>query len=126
MKKIAFINNTWLFVAVLLACFAFSAAVRYQQFETWKQTPETYFVGERPMMTTLDAPFYLRWAREYNEGTFGQKNFLGNYPANTENIRDRSITQKFRDPQKISSASANPVITSPLSKHNGSGIARLP
>lgn len=99
--------NSFLFAGVLLFCFLISVGFRYQQFETWKQTPETYFVGERPMMTTLDAPFYLRWAREYNEGTFGQKNFLENYPANTENIRDRSITQKFRDPQKISSASAS-------------------
>ena len=44
--------NVWLFVAVLLACFAVSAWVRYQQFETWKLTPQAYFVGERPMMST--------------------------------------------------------------------------
>ena len=40
-------NNIWLFVAVLLACFAVSAGVRYQQFETWKLTPQAYFVGPR-------------------------------------------------------------------------------
>ena len=107
MKKIAFINNTWLFVAVLLACFVFSAGVRYQQFETWKQTPAAYFVGERPMMTTLDAPYWLRWAREYNEGTYGQKDALSNYPKNTKTFQDRNIPQKFRDPPKISSTSSS-------------------
>ncbi len=50
-------NNIWLFVVVLLACFAVSAGVRYQQFETWKLTPQSYFVGEIPMMTTLDSPY---------------------------------------------------------------------
>ena len=60
-------NNTWFFIAVLLAVFAVSVWVRYQQFETWKQNPDAYFVGERPMMTTLDAPTWLRGAREYND-----------------------------------------------------------
>ena len=66
-------NNIWLFVGMLLCCFAFSVGVRYQQFETWKLTPQAYFVGEKPMMTTLDAPFWLRWAREYNEDVFQQQ-----------------------------------------------------
>ena len=65
--------NVWLFVGVLLACFVVSAMVRYQQLEAWEQTPQTYYVGERPMMTTLDAPHWLRWAREYNEGVYRQK-----------------------------------------------------
>ena len=60
--------NSWLFSVILLICFVFSAAVRYQQFLTWQKTPSLYFVGERPMMTTLDAPSWLRGAREYNEG----------------------------------------------------------
>jgi undecaprenyl-diphosphooligosaccharide---protein glycotransferase len=107
MKKIAFINNTWLFVAVLLACFVFSAGVRYQQFETWKQTPAAYFVGESPMMTTLDAPYWLRLAREYNEGIYGQKGALADYPKNTETFQDRTIPQKFRDPPKIFSTSSS-------------------
>ena len=65
--------NSWLFAIVLLGCFAVSAGVRYQQFETWKKAPANYFVGERPMMTTLDAPVWLRFAREYNEGVYKQK-----------------------------------------------------
>lgn len=72
--------NSLLFAGVLLVCFLVSTGVRYQQFETWKKTPAAYFVGERPMMTTLDAPYWLRWAREYNEGTYGQKGGLRLYP----------------------------------------------
>ncbi|HIO11146.1 MAG TPA: hypothetical protein EYN12_05670, partial [Deltaproteobacteria bacterium] len=63
--------NSWLFAGVLLICFAVSAGVRYQQFETWKKAPTVYFVDERPLMTTLDAPFWLRLAREYNDVKFG-------------------------------------------------------
>ena len=72
-------NNLWLFAGVLLVCFLVSAGVRYQQFETWKKAPANFFVGERPMMTTLDAPIWLRWAREYNEGTFNKKSGLRCY-----------------------------------------------
>ena len=43
------------------------------RFETWGKSPPAFFVGERPMMTTLDAPFWLRGARDYNEGIFGLK-----------------------------------------------------
>ena len=90
-------NNTWFFVGVLLACFAVSVGVRYQQFETWKLTPQAYFVGERPMMTTLDAPYWLRWAREYNEGVFGQKNGLRIYPEKTDVYSGMSVPQYFQD-----------------------------
>ena len=91
-------NNVWFFVGVLLACFAVSVAVRYQQFETWKQTPQTYFVGERPMMTTLDAPYWLRLAREYNEGVLGQIKGLRGYPESTEKYQESSVPEKYRDP----------------------------
>ena len=46
--------------------------VRFQQFKTWEKAPAVFFVGDRPMMTTLDAPNWLRWAREDNEGIFGK------------------------------------------------------
>ena len=83
-------NNSWLFAGVLLVCFLVSAGVRYHQFETWKLTPQSYFVGERPMMTTLDAPYWLRWAREYNDGTYGQKDGLRGYPENTDTFKEMS------------------------------------
>jgi len=95
-------NSSLLFVGVLLVCFAVSVGKRYQQFETWKKTPAIFFVGERPMMTTLDAPYWLRWAREYNEGIFGEKDGLRNYPEGTEIfhekfVKELSIPQKYTD-----------------------------
>ena len=94
---------------MLLACFAVSAGVRYQQFETWKLTPQSYFVGDRPMMTTLDAPYWLRLAREYNEGTFGQKEGVRDYPGGTDTFREMSpkelsLPLKYTDPTPASSS----------------------
>ena len=85
--------NVWLFFAVLLAVFTVSVGVRYQQFETWKKTPGAYFVGERPMMTTLDAPYWLRLARELNEGVYGQKDGLRGYPDSS--LRQSSMNFRF-------------------------------
>jgi len=102
-------NSILLFVGVLITCFAVSTAVRYQQFETWKQTPRSYFVGERPMMTTLDAPYWLRLAREYNEGTLGQKEGTRDYPGGTDTFREistkeLSIPLKYTDTTTVSSS----------------------
>ncbi len=102
--------NVWLFVGVLLACFAVSVGVRFQQFETWKENPQAYFVGERPMMTTLDAPYWLRLAREYNEGVLGQKGGLRGYPEATETFKEWSVKElslplKYTDQTHASSSS---------------------
>ena len=86
-------------MAALLACYAVSVLVRYQQFVAWKQNPKAYFVGERPMMTTLDAPYWLRLAREYNEGTYGTDD-LRMYPSGTKELRDRQTPQEYRTPEK--------------------------
>jgi len=103
--------NTWLFVGVLVACFAVSVGMRYQQFETWKQTPQAYFVGEKPMMTALDAPYWLRIAREYNEGVYRQKEGLQGYPEETEAFKEMSAKKlalplKYTDPILVSSSSS--------------------
>ena len=82
-------NNSWLFAGVLLVCFVLSAGVRYQQFETWKKNPTAYFVGDRPMMTTLDAPYWLRLAKLFNERTYGQKNNLRSLPENEEYYQNK-------------------------------------
>ena len=111
-------NNSLLFGGVLLVCFLVSAGVRYQQFETWKRTPAAYFVGERPMMTTLDAPYWLRWAREYNEGTYGQqKDGLRDYPDSTETFQKISVKKlspplKYKDPTTSSSSSSTSNLSS--------------
>ena len=103
-------NNSLLFAAVLLVCFLVSVLVRYQQFETWEKTPAAYFVGERPMMTTLDAPYWLRWAKEYNEGTYGQKDGLRGYPESTDTFKEISAKElslplKYTDTTPASSSS---------------------
>ena len=84
---------------MLVACFAISAGVRYQQFETWKLTPKAYFVGDRPMMTTLDAPYWLRWAREKNEDIYRKSSSLREYPKGTDVYRIMSVIQNFQDTQ---------------------------
>jgi undecaprenyl-diphosphooligosaccharide---protein glycotransferase len=104
-------NNIWLFVGVLLACYIVSAGVRYKQFETWEQTPQAYFVGERPMMTTLDAPYWLRWAREYNEGIIQQRSGLRSYPESTETFRKMSVPNKFIDLPLTSSSTLSSSVT---------------
>jgi undecaprenyl-diphosphooligosaccharide---protein glycotransferase len=98
MKMFEFKNNVWLFIAVLLAVFAVSAGIRFQQFETWKKTPAAYFVGERPMMTTLDAPYWLRLAREYNDAVYPHG--LRGYPEGTNVYGEWGIQEKFRDGDK--------------------------
>jgi undecaprenyl-diphosphooligosaccharide---protein glycotransferase len=97
-KLFEYKNNAWLFGAVLLAVFMVSTVVRYQQFETWKKTPGAYYVGERPMMTTLDAPYWLRIAREFNEGVYPQKNSLRAYPEWTETYLEMLVPENFKDP----------------------------
>ena len=59
-------------------------------------------------MTTLDAPYWLRLAREYNEGTFGQKEGLRVYPENTDTfhnmfLKESYIPKKFIDLSPTSS-----------------------
>ena len=97
-----FKNSPLLFAGVLMVCFAFSVLMRIHQFETWEKNPEAFFVGERPMMTTLDAPYWLRWAREYNEGIFGVNDSLRNYPDGTETfhekfVKELSLPTKYKD-----------------------------
>ena len=97
--------NPILFAVVLLCCFLISVGVRYQQFETWETAPSAFFVGDRPMMTTLDAPYWLRWAREYNEGVYQQKNHLRGYPGGTETFKKMIVPKKFLDSPLTSSSS---------------------
>ena len=100
------INNKWLYLAMLLVCFSISVGMRGQQFESWKETPSNFFVQDRPIMTTLDAPYWLRWAREYNEGVLWQKDHLREYPQATKTYRDMLVPSKFRDPPASSSVSS--------------------
>jgi undecaprenyl-diphosphooligosaccharide--protein glycosyltransferase len=103
-------NNKWFYFAVLLVCFAISVGVRGQQFEKWKKTPSNFFVQDRPIMTTLDAPYWLRWAREYNEGVLWQKDHLREYPRATKTYQDmgdigHGVPVKYKDHPAASSVS---------------------
>ncbi|MGA1599137.1 MAG: hypothetical protein ACO4AU_08800 [bacterium] len=88
-----------LFLIALIALYALSAHIRFEQFERWKENRGAYFVGDRPMMTTLDAPFWLRMGREHNEGIYGVDE-LRNYPDGTTAFRE--LPQKFRNPEDAS------------------------
>ena len=99
--------SPWVFTLALLTCYAVSVNVRYQQFVTWQQNPNAYFVGERPMMTTLDAPYWLRWAREYNEGTYGKDELRG-YPGGSKEFRAK---QKTRIPEQFRTLSGQKSIS---------------
>ncbi len=77
------------FLVALLVCYAISVNVRYQQLETWKQNPPQFFVGEQPLMTTLDAPYWLRWAKEYRDGEFYGMGHKRSYPSGTQWFREQ-------------------------------------
>ena len=90
--------SPWIFLLALLVCYAVSVNVRYQQFVSWQNNPKAYFVSDRPMMTTLDAPYWLRMAREYNEGIYG-KDELRNYPSGSSEFSEKQngrIPDEFR------------------------------
>jgi dolichyl-diphosphooligosaccharide--protein glycosyltransferase len=105
-----------LFVVVLLVCYGISVNVRYQQLEIWKQNSEQFFVGEQPLMTTLDAPYWVRWAKEYRDGEYyGQEN-KRSYPSNTQWFKE----EQAQFIAKETSTQAEPVLplerlTSPTS-----------
>ena len=66
---------------VLSLCVALSSAVRFHQYDVWLETPLQYFAAEIPMMADYDAYYWLRWAREYQEGIFyDNKDGLRFYP----------------------------------------------
>ena len=87
------LQSPWVFKALffvaLLICYGISVNVRYQQLQTWKQNPQQFFVGEQPLMTTLDAPYWLRWAKEYREGEFYGTNHKRSYPTSTQWFREQ-------------------------------------
>ncbi len=73
-----------LFFVILLICYGISVNVRYQQLETWKQNPQQFFVGEQPLMTTLDAPYWVRWAKEYRDGGYYGQAYKRSHPSSTQ------------------------------------------
>lgn len=70
-----------LFFLILFLCVVLSSTVRFHQFDVWLETPLQYFADEIPMIADYDAYYWLRWAREYQEGIFyDNKDDLRFYP----------------------------------------------
>ncbi len=59
-----------LFIIVLLLSYTLTVQQRYAQFQHWQAQPEVFFVEGSPLVTTADAPYYLRLAREFAEDKF--------------------------------------------------------
>ena len=78
--------NLKIFLILILAIFALSVYVRYNQYNRWKQQPSLYFTDNYPAMTTLDAYYWLRYAKEDKNGTYYQNDndTLRAYPDTTE------------------------------------------
>ncbi len=84
MKKAVYMGLPTVLVLAVLLYFA-SFYFRYHQFQVWKAHPKVYFVDNYPAMTTLDAYFWLRYAKEYKNGTYykSDNDTLRAYPTNT-------------------------------------------
>ncbi len=84
MKRIAYMSFPVFLVLVVLVYLS-SFYYRYHQFEVWKQHPSVYFVKNYPAMTTLDAYYWLRYAKEYKNGTYYKtdNDTLRAYPTTT-------------------------------------------
>ncbi|MBF0516313.1 MAG: hypothetical protein HQK97_04205 [Nitrospirae bacterium] len=72
-------------IIAIAICFSLSAFVRLYEYHQWKQNPGNYFVGETPMMTTVDAFYWVRLAREYKNKTYyeGPREGSGKYVIDT-------------------------------------------
>ena len=79
-KAAPFKPNLWIFLVVTLICYGYSVAVRYQQKMVWEENPSHYFVDGSPMMTTLDSYYWLRLAKEIDQGLPGENDSLRNFP----------------------------------------------
>lgn len=70
------------FLALLTLAFALTAGLRYKQIHEWQKNPQANFASGTPIMTSYDAYYWLRWAREIRDGTFISQapDKLRNYP----------------------------------------------
>jgi dolichyl-diphosphooligosaccharide--protein glycosyltransferase len=94
-----------LFIVAVLVCYGISVQVRHQQLETWRSNPQQFFVGDMPLMTTLDAPFYMRWAREFRDGEYYGTGHKRAYPSSTDWFRQKQenlrAQEEGREPQQL-------------------------
>lgn len=57
-----------IFIGALLICVSLSAGIRFKQYSVWIENPKTHFVGDIPMMTTLDSYHWFKHAKDYKAG----------------------------------------------------------
>ncbi|AEA34469.1 STT3 domain-containing protein [Hippea maritima] len=88
MKQTSYFNFK-LFLIFVLLVFSASFYFRYHQFSVWKTKPDVYFVKDYPAMTTLDAYYWLRYAKEYKNGSYykSDNDTLRAYPEFTKKAK---------------------------------------
>lgn len=62
--------STIIFIIVTISAFFISVNARYEQLSVWKSKPLSFFAGDTPMMSTLDAYKFIRHAKEHREGIY--------------------------------------------------------
>lgn len=75
-----------LFSIFLIIVFSFSIIIRTEKLELWQKFSNEYIVDNYPAMTTLDAYYWLRYAKEYNENQYkaGEIDTLRFFPDYTK------------------------------------------
>jgi len=70
---------------LLAAIFIFSVVIRTGKLALWEKYDNEYIVGTYPAMSTLDAYYWLRYAKEYNENKYipGDNDTLRFFPDYT-------------------------------------------
>ncbi len=64
--------STLLIFLSALVVYALTYAVRYATYSHWMENPREFVVEEIPPMTSMDAYYWLKMARELDEGTLGK------------------------------------------------------
>ena len=74
------------FSIFLIIVFYFSISIRTEKLELWQKFSNEYIVDNYPAMTTLDAYYWLRYAKEYNENKYipGDNDTLRFFPDYTK------------------------------------------
>lgn len=75
-----------IFGVVLLLCYTLTVQSRSQQLQVWEATPERYFVEEKPLYTTADAPYYLRLAKNLQLGEYPRIDPKREFPLGRPNL----------------------------------------
>lgn len=86
MKKIIPVGLLILFLAF---SYFLSTNQRLNQFDRWEENPSLYFTDNYPAMTTVDSFYWLRYAKEYNNGRYlsTDNDSLRYYPDNNQSYK---------------------------------------